>query len=308
MEHGAEHAIFEAAIAWQQALDRDDADWAGFTEWLESDPKNRVVFDDLTFFDGMIERNRDAVRAILPREEERRASGRRWLAGTGIAAALALAVGLPLLQSPEASPILYASRAGETRTVALKDGAHVALSADSAIAVAGRRITLTRGDAYFAVPHDPARRLTVIAQGYRISDIGTHFAIETGAGRVVVEVAEGSVTVTPPGGETVTLGAGQRFTAGPDAPSRVTPVAASAVGSWREGRLVYDDAPLPMVADDVSRYQGSPVIVAPALTDRRFSGVLVIGDGSQLVSDLAGLAGLRVERRGDTVVLGAAAS
>lgn len=306
MDNAAEDAILEQAIAWQQALARDDADWTGFTEWLESNPRNRVVFDEVTFFDDMIERNREAVRTILPREETARRGGRRWLIGTGIAAALVAAVGLPLLlQTPQASPVVYASRPGETRTVALADGSRIALSADSAVEVADHHITLDRGDAYFNIPHDPARRLTITAGGYRIEDIGTRFAIDTGADRVAVAVAEGRLTVTPPTGDKVTLTADQRLAGGRDAPPRITTTIPDAVGSWRKGRLVYDDAPLTMVADDVSRYRGSPVILDPALADRRFSGVLVIGDGSQLVSDLAGLAGLHMERRGDTVVLGA---
>jgi ferric-dicitrate binding protein FerR (iron transport regulator) len=47
------------------------------------------------------------------------------------------------------------------------------------------------------------------------------------------------------------------------------------------------------------------VEVDPSIEDRRFSGVLAIGDGSQLVERLGEIMGLAVEPRGDAVQLSA---
>lgn len=307
MKHGDDDTIIDRAIGWQQAIALGEVDWDGLTRWLEADPRHRLVFDEIALIDDAVDRHREAIAAILPRDEALtdRRNGRRWLIGGSVAAALALAIGVPMLQNPATSPTIYASAPGKTRSVTLDDGSRIALSAASTISVGPRQrhIALTGGAAYFDVPHDSARHLVIMASGYRIADIGTRFAVDAGSGRVSVAVAEGSVTVTPPHGAAVTLHAGQRLSGTADAPPEVSSVSPAAVGSWRGGRLIYNNAPLAMVADDISRYRGSPVVIDPALADRRFSGVLVIGDGSGLVADLAGVAGLKVVRRGDIVVL-----
>lgn len=309
--------IVEQAVAWQQAIarDDDDTDWQGFTGWLEADREHRAAFDEIASIDAAVDEHRSAIRSLLdeqvseenppPMERPAPPVRRRWFLGTGIAAALALAVGLPLMQSRQAEPIDYATAPGATRSLALADGSQLALSADSAISVEPQhhRITMIRGATYFDVPHDPARKLVVAAGSYRIADLGTRFSVELAEGRVSVSVAEGSVTVTPPSGDAVRLGAGDRLIGDGNAPPKLVHVAPEAVASWRRGRLIYDDASLTSVASDISRYTGNRIELAAALDRRRFSGVLVIGDGSHLVSDLAAVAGLAVERDGARIVL-----
>src|SRR5207237_6560395 len=73
--------------------------------------------------------------------------------------------------------------------------------------------------------------------------------------------------------------------------------------SWTRGRLVYDNAPLPLVAAEVGRYSGQRVVLARDLAGRRFSGVLTIGDGSQLVGDLARLMDMDARGNGAAVRL-----
>jgi transmembrane sensor len=314
-ERGTE--IVEQAVAWQQAIarDDDDMDWQGFTGWLEAAPEHRAAFDELASIDASIDEHRSAIRSLLdeqvaeedplPRERHTPLVRRRWFLGTGIAAALALAVGLPLTQSREATPTDYTTAPGATRRLALADGSQLALSADSAIRVEPQhhRITMLRGATYFDVPHDPARKLVVAAGGYRIADLGTRFSVDLAENRVSVSVAEGNVTVTPPSGDAVRLGAGDRLIGEGIAPPKLVHVAPEVVASWRRGRLIYDDAPLTSVASDISRYTGNRVELAAALDGRRFSGVLVIGDGSHLVSDLTAVANLAVERDGARIVL-----
>ena len=311
-----DNEIVDEAIAWQQAIARDDdVDWGAFTGWLESDSRHRAAFDDVSSIDAAIDEHRSAIHAILRPEpapaalnaanDAPKAGARRWFLGTGIAAALALAVGLPLIQSGQPGQTDYATAPGKTRSLALADGSQLALSADSAISIASRqhRITMVRGAAYFDVPHDPARQLVVTAGGYRIADIGTRFSVDLVGDRVSIAVAEGNVTVTPPVGDPVRLAAGDALRGDASAPPRTIRVAPQAVASWRRGRLIYNDAPLTSVASDISRYTGTRIDLAAGLDGRRFSGVLVIGDGSHLVSDLAAVAGLAVERGGARTVL-----
>src|SRR5690242_6394343 len=118
--------IVDEAIAWQQAIARDDGiDWEAFTHWLEADANRRAVFDEVASIDAAIDEHRSAIRLLLdpePASEQLEAAndapksaGRRWFIGTSIAAALALAVGLPLIQSDQPGQTDYATAPGKTR-------------------------------------------------------------------------------------------------------------------------------------------------------------------------------------------------
>lgn len=307
----------DEALAWQAALECDDADWDGYISWLEADPSHRQAFDAVALTSAMVEEHGAAVRSLLDVEPvaagPTRAPGRRWMVAGGVAAALALAiaVGLPMRDAPDVATT-YASGAAASRTVALASGAHVTLSPSSRIIVHGKdaaRVELAAGEAYFAVRHDPARVLTIDAGGYRISDIGTRFSVNLSGGAFRVGVAEGSLSVSSDQAEgKVRLRAGQQLTTRADRSLALAPVAPGDIGSWRDGRLSYSDAPLALVAADISRYSGKRILIDPSLETRHFSGTLVIGDGSKLASDLATIMGLSVHKRaGGALQLGGAA-
>ena len=46
--------VLDEALAWQQALERDDADWDAYTVWLEADPRHRQVFDEVALTDRIV--------------------------------------------------------------------------------------------------------------------------------------------------------------------------------------------------------------------------------------------------------------
>lgn len=294
--------ITEQAVGWLDALKRDDADWDGFTLWLEADPAHRDAYDSAALIDARIGAHRDTLAAVLPAEEEvRTRSSRKWLAwggGLGTAAAAAVA-GLMLLPvTPAVADQVYRTKAGESRLVALADGSRIDLASASTLTVkaGGARLALA-GTASFAVPHRPDRTLTVEAGGLTVQDIGTRFEIVTGGQAVRIAVAQGQVSVAAPElAAPVKVASGRKLVVDRAAgAAEIGPMHDYA--SWQRGRLVYDNAPLQLVAAEVGRYAGRQVAVAPGLSGRRFSGVLTIGDGSQLVGDLARL--MDLDARGD---------
>ena len=311
-----DEGLVDAAIAWQAALESDDADWDGYVAWLEADPRHRAAFDAVALTARAVDEHRLALKDVLDAPAsvsvDRRAPRWPWAVGGGIAAALALAIGLPTMRPSQPLPTIYSAAAGSNRAVALAQGTQVTLSPASRIIVHGKdapRIQLASGEAYFAVRHDPSRSLTIEAGPYRITDIGTRFSVNLSGSLFRVAVSEGSVTVRSTMADgAVRLGAGQQLTGGADGALSLSPVAPTDIGSWRSGRLSYTDAPLPLVAADISRYSGQRIIVDPALEKRHFSGTLVIGDGSRLVHDLATIMDL-APRPGDggVVRLGGAA-
>ncbi|WP_157216428.1 FecR family protein [Flavisphingomonas formosensis] len=304
--------LLDEAIAWHRALEGDDADWDGFTLWLEADPRHREAFDEIALIDRIVEEHAPTLRqltVIEPIEPEPASPARRrWLVGS-LAAALAFAVGIPAVWHSPADKV-FATSAGETRQIALGNGASVDLAPASRLIARGgdtNRLELAAGDAYFDVAHDPARTLSIKAGDYAVSDIGTRFELNLAADAVTVAVAEGQVSVSPDGGDATQVAAGQQLVALRGAQgSRLATVDARDVGAWRQGRLVYNNTPLTVVAADISRYTGKTVSVDPAIRSRQFSGVLVIGDGSRLLANLADLMAVSYDEKGNRVRIRAA--
>lgn len=306
--------MLDQAIAWQAALEQDDADWDGYLAWLEADPRHREAFDSVALVDAAITDNREQIKPLLTHIGDMPADPlpKKWrprlLWGGAIAASLAILVAVPVLRS-NADPMVYDNGGTTNRSLALANGTNVILAPSSRIVVTGKdagAIELARGEAYFDVRHDPGRTLTVSAGAYRISDIGTRFSVNLADGTFRVGVAEGVVSVDMPGAaKPIRLDAGHQLLGGRGALT-LAPVDIAQIGSWRSGRLSYSDAPLALVAADITRYSGKAIIVDPSVEKKHFSGSLVIGDGSKLVDDLVGVMGIEAQSAGNAVRIGAA--
>jgi len=301
---------WQAALHWHAATRRGDCDWDAFTAWLEQDAAHQQAYAQVAELDTQLERHRSALRQRLGGMD---ANHRRRAWPVALAAVLVLAVGLFLTwdRLPFHAPATqdYVTLA-DAREIALQGGVRVTLAPGSHLRVSGSRqeqMDLT-GTAYFDVPHDPRRMLVVMAGGRAVRDIGTRFEI-FGAGNVLkVAVAEGHVSVDLPGADQgVRVEAGHRLmVSGTPSRAEYASIAADDVAGWRAGRLIIRDEPLSLVAAQISLHAGVTVTVDPAIAQRRFSGVLAIGDGSQLAAGLAQIMGLAVQSRGGAVHLVAA--
>ncbi|MFC0684596.1 FecR family protein [Novosphingobium clariflavum] len=321
-------AILSQAARWHLASE-DDAmaeamDWDGFTRWLEADPRHRRALDEIALADRLVAEHRaslwsspeaafetpfeapsEAVPAApqdvsRPAEQRRRAGGRGWRwGGLAIAASLVAVLAVPRFMGQfGADPAeVYATDAA-SRQVTLADGSTVLLAPRSRLTVAGRgqeHIALS-GGALFDIRHDPGRRLEITAGDLAISDIGTRFDVQAGDDAVRVAVVEGKVDVRAEamdGPLQLSAGSGLAYDRGART-AVVGPVHSGDVGSWKDGRLTYDNAPLALVAGDLHRYAGVMVDVPPALRERRFSGTLIVDSGDAALRDLVQLMGLRL--------------
>jgi transmembrane sensor len=289
-----EERIREEAADWLIRQQDDAMDWAGFTAWLEADPRHRDAFDEMALIDADLGAHRDDIwsadtEALPEPANDRGPRIGRWAGWAGGAMAATIAAVLVLQPGTESLPIQdYRSGAGKSENVALADGTRIVLAPSSELKVQGDQLALT-GTGYFDVPHKPGRTLTVTAGDFKVTDIGTRFSIGNEADGVRVEVAEGSVAVASrhlP--RPVSLAKGHGMVADSAAGTvRLTMVEPTAVASWRSGKLQFDQAPLALVARDVSRYSGRKVTVDPAIADRPFSGVIAIDDGGSPGATLA---------------------
>ena len=299
--------LLEEACDWLVALEGDTPDYDAFTLWLEASPAHVAAYDAALLLDDRITVQAPKLSTGLPANDIHEATsfsfGRR-----SIAAALAVAIAVPAsLWLTTAPKMVQVASKGAPQTFALDTRTRITLDRNSVLEHEKgdtNQVELASGAANFDVRHDPKARFRVIAGDVSITDLGTRFEVQRNGAQVGVAVAQGSVSIAVKGGQAVTLTAGQRAFA-ENGGIRVETADATSIGSWQRGQLIFRNAPLPQVAREISRYTAKPVVVDPALQDRRFSGVLAIGDGRALDKNLADFMGLPRADCGTSVQLGA---
>lgn len=308
MHEDAKTAAETQAIDWiVRQRDPGFADWDGFTDWLAADPDHAAIYDALAIFDEDLEAlPPETVPSVEIYPEERRRPSRRAWFGGAIAAALVAAVTLPNL-GLFADPNRIETAAGEHRTVALADGSKIEINGASVVTLDKQRPRFARlesGEAMFHVVHREGDPFVVEAGASRIVDLGTAFNVVRSGRQTSVAVSEGVVLYNP-GRDKVRVEAGQAIDAqdGGVTP-KVRDIDVANVGGWRSGLLVYNGAPLTIVAEDLKRTAGMDVSIAPEAAGQSFRGALIIDrDRGRTIADLAALSGTRAEKRGDGWVL-----
>ena len=301
--------IEETARGWFVRLNGPDAsetEWLAFQDWIEAEPAHRDAYDRVeALWIALDEVPRSALPANddLPRPRRSRPG---WLyPAVGMAAALALAVGVwPLFDAPTE---IYRTESAP-RTVELSDGSVIHMNRHSDLSVRmerGRReVVLSDGEAAFDVAHNASRPFVITASDHSVQVLGTAFNVVNHDGRFSVSVERGVVAVTPASSkEAMRLTAGQRVDQlgrQPAVLSRVDPASAS---TWRSGVLVYRNASLAEVGDDLSRYLDKPVNLSVSAQNLRFTGVLRVADEAVMLEQLKELAPVEVVRSADGVDL-----
>lgn len=178
---------------------------------------------------------------------------------------------------------------GEIRQVALPDGSTITLDSDSAADVVfdthARRIILHRGRIFAAVVPDAAeqgahhRPFIIENRDGTAQALGTRYIVEQTGDHSRVSVVESSVNVTsrdrPDQSITVYSGQSIRFDSEQIHGQEPIPPAAA---SWVQSRLVYRNAPLSQVIDDLARYRTGFLRISGAAAQLRFTGVLPVDD------------------------------
>ena len=219
---------------------------------------------------------------------------------------------LPMHKSKAAGGELYSTPVGGREVLALADGSQIELNTNSAVRVdigAGRRqVRLVRGEAFFQIKHDAARPFVVMARGHRITDLGTKFLVRERADGLEVALMEGraQVDIGSAGSKSAMLLPGDVAVAKANALMvvRETPRELKSRQAWRQGVLIFDHTTLAEAVSEFNRYNRVKLVIADAATaKRRFGGTFPTND----LDDFTGLAqavlGLRVENRGQEIVI-----
>lgn len=236
-----------------------------------------------------------------------------WAAAAACAAIAAVAVAVPLLNSETpAYRAAFETQPGERREVTLPDGSVLSLNMNTRLEVAffekRRDIALARGQAFFAVQHEAEREFVVRTDAVTVTVTGTRFDVRQDDSRVAVE--SGSVQVSAGAWWNKTE---RRLTAGQavarDAAgnlSAVAPVQIENVLAWRQGKIVFRNAPLAQAVAEMNRYLARPArLDAPSLRDYRVAGVFNIDEPEAILAALPAVAPVqvRVQPDGSAVIL-----
>lgn len=259
---------------------------------------------------------------VAPRLEARPRAVPLWRRPLALAAVLAVSAGAVLawraMRAPDwAAPVHEITAAGERRSVSLPDGTRIVLAPESDLRVGEgygrdeRRVDLS-GEAWFEVSHDASRPFRVHAAGTVTEDLGTEFSVRAlpGSGRVQVALVSGSASLMREGSaraRAAVLGPGdvaRLF----DTDSLVIVQRGQRVDeltAWRDGRLVFRDAPLGEVAGELSRWYGIPFrLEDSSVASRRLDATFQMDQLDETVSILAlALSGEAVVTRDSAAVV-----
>jgi transmembrane sensor len=206
----------------------------------------------------------------------------------------------------------YSTQVGERRAITLADGSTIELNTDSRVRVkltkARRDLVLVRGQAMFAVAHDPGRPFIVTAGDTSVRAIGTRFEVYRTPGAVRVILAEGRVQVSRSGAAAsntqpappVILTAGQRLDVSAGRAPRPAPVDVATALGWTDGRLTFQDTPLAEAVAEINRYSRGKVVLGPdAPAHERVNGVFDAGDTEAFVTGVGAALDLKSDPRPD---------
>ena len=326
-------AVDTAAAEW--LVEREEGFAPGraaqFAAWRAADPRREAaVLRTERALDLIGEM--PVIRAPLAARlaEETKIIRPRWFRApvwaTGLAAALALAAGVWLFApSSTAGVQRYATAATRQQEIALVDGSVVNLNVSTQVQVdltpAARRVTLTAGEAHFAVAHDTARPFIVSAGGVSVRAVGTAFSVRLGDHGVEVFVTEGKVEVTRDDAGSAPapalpashplLVAGERTVIARDAAPAETPIervaadALQAAVRWHSQIMTITDLPLRDAVTLFNRRNATQLVLADAtLGERKIGGTFAADQVEAFVRLLAQDGELAFERRsGGEIVL-----
>jgi|LauGreDrversion4_1035100.scaffolds.fasta_scaffold04192_3 transmembrane sensor len=240
-----------------------------------------------------------------------------WSAGLAAALTLAAVVWWTF-PSPAPATQHYATAPTRQQQVALVDGSvmnlNVSTDVQVALTPAARRVTLTAGEAHFAVAHDTARPFIVTAGGVSIRAVGTAFSVRLGDHGVEVLVTEGKVEITRDDADSTPapalpaahplLVAGERTVILRDAANtaaaieRVSTDALQAAVRWHSQVMTFTNLPLSDAVTLFNRRNVPQLVLADAaLGERKIGGTFAADQVEAFVRLLAQDGEITVERR-----------
>lgn len=309
------------AAEFIRRLESDDFaedDWAALTAWLEAEQTHRDAFENAQLAweaTAVGEQELAAILSLAPdpvepadrqpvREVETTTFMQRvrdWFAqpvfgmprpalaslSAFVIACLALGITMYSIMEPNRSQT-FITQIGETKRITLADGSHLQINTATELTVEvganARSVSLKEGEAFFDIARDPEREFRITVGDSIVAVLGTQFNVKFVEGRLDVDVVEGLVEVRGSKGADVfrlQAGEGVRFTDSGIPERRESP----SIG-WLQGRLVFENAPLSEIANDLDRYFVQDLSVKNLSDGERYTGVIFIEDLDAVLDQL----------------------
>lgn len=228
-------------------------------------------------------------------------------------AVAALGGGAAFYLSPGAPPadLTYATTVGGKKVIMLTDGSRIELNTDTILRLDGanrRKVWLDKGEAYFDIRHDARHAFVVIANGHRVTDLGTKFFIREDAERLEVALIEGRASLETVGKKSKP----QILTPGhfAVATASLTSITAKPVAtltndlSWRNGTLVFRGMTLADAASEFNRYNRKKLLVSdPKVAGLKIDGTFPANNVEAFLDAVQSALKVRVEDRGSEAVI-----
>ena len=289
-------AITDAAAHWCMRLHASDCtadERQAFQQWHDAHPLHAFEYAAMLEIWDVADHLPRHVPLVAPFRPRRR------LRDYAVAAAVCLAA-LPLAAFtgweagwlPTAYERFEASNG--LRQVTLADGSQVELNLGTELVYADykdqRRVTLSKGEAFFKVSHDSTHPFVVKAGEGQVRVTGTQFNVWKYENQVRVMLLEGSVQISSdPAHGSVPLTPGMQASYQPgDATPSVRPINPNdSALAWRQGKLVLDNLALADALPLINRYLNKPVMLADIGTGTiRIGGIYNISEVNNLVPSL----------------------
>ncbi len=195
--------------------------------------------------------------------------GRRAFLGGAIAASVAVVVARPALLDVWSLGADFHTGVGEQRRVDLTQGVVLELNTQTRIsqrtvAAGGAAIEVLSGE----VEVQTLTPLRVLAGRGELLAEGARFNVRTLDGSVCVTCLEGQVNIQVQG-QRVSLEHGRQLTYNDHQQGQPSAFDPTEVMAWRNQMLVFNDAPLATVIDEINRYRPGMIVLMNAELGRR---------------------------------------
>ncbi|GBQ82681.1 iron transport regulator protein/ sensor kinase [Gluconacetobacter johannae DSM 13595] len=289
--------VQERAAEWIARLHADDCtdgDRDRFLRWLHSDQRHATVFEHLTdLWDmggGVVLPHAAVAR---PKERAHRFTRRHALACLGAGGLLLT----PLSRYAHAKRVLETG-AGGLRSVTLAGRTRCQLDTNTRLVLSdGRPAALEKGQIVLSTEiaaHVSARNVDLRLRVHTTADI------RVDPGCTDVTVIRGRVFLHDPRlpRDGTWINAGQRLRIFRNGKMDVDNPDLDELLSWRSGRLIFRNRCLRDVIAEINRYASRQIVLAaPALAERRLSGVYYVAQGDSFLQMLPRLLPVRLVSR-----------
>jgi len=303
-------------IAEQQTLDIEATRWVtkldarrlnsdefgAFQTWVNQSKAHQTAFDQAATMWGNLDLLQEMQEALdtassVHWKTKALTALEAWMPRPRYAftAAMMMAVAIlsytSMLENTAQSAVaIYATAIGENKSVKLSDGSEILLNTGSQVEVRftkqRRALNLVKGEAHFAVAHNPARPFEVHVGTNIVRAVGTAFTVELNPEGVEVTVTEGRVelaTVAQADAATdmpqetslalVNSGQSAKFANIIRSIDTISQDEVTRRLAWHSGALIFKGEPLEDVIEEASRYTKTKIVISdPAIRSLKVGG------------------------------------